>query len=425
MIICCGEALIDMVWTQVPGPGKGFIPLPGGSPYNTAVAIGRLGVPVKFLGRFSTDFFGEILVKRLRDNLVGDDLIIRSAQNSTLAFVKLDKGKEPQYVFYTEGTAGSSLQVSDLPPKLPAETRCILFGSISMTVEPIASAIEALILREGTRKSADQMDGAPVISFDPNIRPFMIKDRDAYITKFEKWVSASTIAKISAADFEFLYPKLGQEQALQKILAMGPRVAICTQGPKGALALLRRNNGSVLRVSAPVVNLPVVDTIGAGDAFHGAFLSWLEIKGKMSRSALVNMSETDLYDALFFANKAASIVCSRRGAEPPSRREAERLKAPPPESGPQAKAGAVKKAAAKNPAKESPAAEPKTAGKAPAEKPEAKPKAAAKAPAKKAADKEAAVKSKAAAKKPAVKEAAVRPAVKPKAGAAQKDDKKK
>ena len=445
MIICCGEALIDMVRTQVPGLGDAFTPLPGGSPYNTAIAIGRMGVPVKFLGRFSTDFFGEILLKRLRENRVGDDLIIRSGQNSTLAFVKLERGKEPKYVFYTEGTADRSLMVGDLPQKLPSDTRCILFGSIALTMEPLASTIEAFILREGSRKSADQMDGAPVISFDPNIRPFMIKEKAAYIERLEKWVAASTITKISSVDFEYIYPKLSPEQALQKIIAMGPRLAICTMGYKGALALLRRNDGSVTKVSAPVVDLPVIDTIGAGDTFHGAFLSWLELKGKMSRSALVSLNETDLYDALFFANKAASIVCSRRGAEPPSRREVESLKVPALTTGIRAKTGVVKKTAAKGsavkaPPAKSPAPKSKAAAKTTAKKPAArtqgakvpavKSRAAAKAPPKKTAAKTPAPKQKTVAKKPAVKKpvvkkAAVKPAVKPKAGAGKKDVKKK
>jgi len=349
MIICIGEALIDMVQAPVSGSGHGFFPLPGGSPYNTAIALGKMKVPVKFLGKFSTDFFGEILVKRLIDNNVGDDLIIRSNLNSTLSFVKLEKGKEPQYVFYTEETADRSLDIGDLPDKLPPETKCILFGSIAMTMEPLASAIDALILREATRKNAipqkssksqdsgahgtkataqDPMDIAPVISFDPNIRPFMIKDKAAFIVRFEKWASSSTIAKISLADFEYLYPKLEPEKALMKILAMGPRLAICTMGKKGALAYLRRNDGSITKVSAPVVDLPVIDTIGAGDTFHGAFISWLERRDKMSRTGLANLEEKDLYDALYFANKAASIVCTRRGAEPPTLREVERLKAP-------------------------------------------------------------------------------------------------
>jgi fructokinase len=370
MIICCGEALIDMVRATVRGLGDVFSPLLGGSPYNTAIAIGRLGVPVKFLGRLSTDFFGELLFKKLQKCHVGEELIHRSNQNSTLAFVEKDKTKGPQYVFYAEGTADCSLQPSDLPQKLPADTKCIVFGSISMTLEPISSAIESFILREGTRKSTDQVDGAPVISFDPNIRPFLIKDKNAYIGRFEKWVAASTIVKMSVEDIAYIYPKLDPEKALQKVIAMGPRLAICTLGSKGALALLRRNDGSVTKVNAPAVDLPVADTIGAGDTFHGAFLAWLEIKEKMSRSALVSLSESELYSALFFANKAASIVCTRAGAEPPSRKEVEALKDPkeketkPKETKLAAKKPAAKaKAAAEKPAAEAKPAEAKSTAK--------------------------------------------------------------
>jgi fructokinase len=338
MIICCGEALIDMVRWQPEGSlNEAFLPLPGGSPCNTAIAIGRLGVPVKFLGRFSRDFFGEILMKRLAENNVGDDLIVRTDQNTTLAFVRLEKGQEPQYVFYTEGTADRSFSGTDLEEKipggtLPEDTRCILFGSIAMTMEPVASTIESLILREHSR--GDGVPGAgiavPVISFDPNIRPFMIGDQKAYVKRFEKWLGAVTVAKISEADFDFIYPDLvsqkdGLVKCLEKILALGPRLAVTTLGPRGALALLRKDGGGMLRVSAPVVDLPVMDTIGAGDTFHGAFLSWLELKGRMSPAAIATLTEAELYEALCFANKAASLVCARRGAEPPTLREVEEL----------------------------------------------------------------------------------------------------
>ncbi|MDR1970553.1 MAG: carbohydrate kinase [Treponema sp.] len=324
MIICLGEALIDMVRQEIPGRGEAFLPLPGGSPCNTAVAIGRLGVPVKFLGRFSRDFFGEILMKRLGDNHVGDDLMVRTDQHSTLAFVKLEKGQEPRYVFYTEGAADRSLSAADLEAKLPGgklppDTRCILFGSIAMTMEPAATTIESLILSQGREKEA-----APVISFDPNIRPFMIQNREAYVRRFEKWLSAVTIAKISGADFDFIYPGLGLEKSLERVLSLGPMLAVSTLGAEGAVALLR-SKGETRRVKAPVVDLPVVDTIGAGDTFHGALLSWLELKGKMSRSAIAGLTEGELYEALLFANKAASLVCNRRGAEPPSLAEVEAL----------------------------------------------------------------------------------------------------
>jgi fructokinase len=313
-----------MVPAAVNGREGGFLPYPGGSPYNTAIAIGKLGVPAAFWGKFSTDFFGEAILKRLKANHVSDELVVRSPRNSTLAFVKLTKKKEPQYIFYTEGTADRSLEAADLPETLPPDTRCILFGSISMTMEPVASAIETFIQRENALQGKGEE--APVISFDPNVRPFMIPDKKAYVKNVEKWIAASTIAKISEADFEFIYPGLEIEKALQKILTMGPRLAIVTLGPKGALALLRRNDGSIIKAAAPVIDLPVTDTIGAGDTFHGAFLAWLELKEKMSRHQLATLSETELHDALFFANKAASIVCTRAGAEPPTLREVERLK---------------------------------------------------------------------------------------------------
>jgi fructokinase len=320
MIVCCGEALIDMVRADIPGRGEGFLPLPGGSPYNTAVAIGRLGVPAAFLGRLSRDFFGTMLVDRLRDNRIRTELVTRSAETTTLAFVRLEKGKEPEYLFYTQGSADRSLCPADIPEQLPPDTRCVLFGSIAMTMEPVASAIESLIVREGSR-GAD----TPVISLDPNVRPFMIARREAYVPRFESWLPSVTIAKISSADFDFIYPGLGLERSLEKILRMGPRLAVTTLGPRGALALLRRDDGSILRVNVPAVDVPVVDTIGAGDTFHGAFLSWLEIHGNMSRSALAALSEADLYEAVLFANKAASLVCAKQGADPPTLAELEAL----------------------------------------------------------------------------------------------------
>jgi fructokinase len=287
------------------------------------VAVGRLGVPVTFLGRQSQDFFGDMLVNRLRENGVGTDLIVRSKEHSTLAFVKLEKGKEPQYVFYTEGTADRSFSPADLPATLPPEVRCILFGSISMTMEPIASTIESMVLREAKRTDAR----APVISFDPNIRPIMIHDRVSYARRMEVWMAHSTIVKISGADMEFVYPDLSRDEALRRVLSLGPRMVITTLGSDGAMAIGKRDDGSSFTATAPVVEVTVADTIGAGDTFHAAFLSWLELHGKMSRSALSALTETELHDALFFANKAASLVCSKHGAEPPTMAEMEALRA--------------------------------------------------------------------------------------------------
>jgi fructokinase len=321
MILCCGEALIDMVPSTSPEGMTTYRPLPGGSPYNSAIAMGRLGTPVGFLGRLSSDFFGTMLVDRLKQNGVKTDYIIRAPQNSTLAFVKLEAGKEPQYVFYTEGTADRSFSVEDLPKTLPQDLHGILFGSISMTMEPVASTIETFIQTQSRR----QDDAAPVISLDPNVRPVMIQDHGRYVKRLESWIASATIVKISGADMEYVYPSLSREEALEKVLSLGPTLVVTTLGADGALAIGRRNDGSRFSATAPVVPVKVADTIGAGDTFHAGLLSWLELKGKLNRQELANLSEKDLKEALFFANKAASLVCTKHGAEPPTMAEMEAL----------------------------------------------------------------------------------------------------
>jgi fructokinase len=314
MIVCIGEAVIDMFQKHVSGLGNVFMPLPGGCSYNTSIAIGRLGVPVAFLGRLSKNFFGEIQAKRLRENNVRDDLFLRCEQNPILAFIKTEEGKEPQYAFYDEAAADRLLTTDELP-HIPDDTTCINFGSISMNMEPIATTIETLIFKEAEYKTPKRR----VIAFDPNIRPFMIKDRDEYLKRFKKWVSVCTIAKISSEDFEFIFPGIEPEEALRKIIDLGTRLAIVTLGSGGASALLRRDDESVTRVYAPAAHIEkTADTVGAGDTFQGALLAWLELKDKMSHNAIAGLSEADLYDALVFANKAAAIVCTRYGAEPPA-----------------------------------------------------------------------------------------------------------
>jgi len=312
MICCIGEAVIDMFHKQDNAIGEVFVPLPGGCCYNMSIAIARLGVCAAFLGRVSNNFFGDIQVERLRKNNVKTDFILRRDENPILAFIKTEDGKQPQYAFYEEGTVDRLLSPEELKTCMQnaqaSQISCIVFGSVSMSMEPIATTIENFITDSYEK----------VIAFDPNIRPFMIKNRNAYMERFSKWASLCTIAKISSEDFEFIFPGASAENSLKKMIELGTRLAIVTLGPDGASALLRRDDNSVLNVSAkgfPVKN--IADTVGAGDTFLGAFLSWLELHGKLSRNAIANMGEEDLRKALSFANKAAAFVCTRTGAEPP------------------------------------------------------------------------------------------------------------
>jgi fructokinase len=319
MILGCGEALIDMV----PYSGGLYKPCCGGSPYNTIIAAGRLGVSAAFLARFSRDFFGEMLFERLKENHVDTRFIRRTGENTMLAFVKLEDGKEPLYTFYTEGTAGVSFGREDIPQNLPPEITCIYFGSVAVTMEPIGASIETFAREQSARR-----DG-PALSYDPNVRPLVIKDRAAFAERAGRLVSFADIVKISKADMEYLYPGLSLEAGIEKILSTAPagttKLVVCTLGKDGAKAALKTGAGSVIRARAGAVELPVLDTIGAGDTFHGAFLSFLDRNGKMSRPAIAALTEPDLNAALLFANKAASIVCSREGADPPTLAELEQL----------------------------------------------------------------------------------------------------
>jgi fructokinase len=318
VILCIGEAVIDLIQTDIKDLGRAFLPVPGGCAYNTSIAVGRLGSPVSFFGRISKNFFGETQVKRLRENNVNDTLLIRCEQNPVLAFIKTEEGQDPQYAFYEDGTSDRALLPEELPTRLPENTNCIVFGSISVVMEPVGSTIESFILGETARDT--------VTAFDPNIRPFVIKDRGAYLKRFEKLTGASTIVKISSEDYKYIDAISQPKEALKDLIGMGTRLAIITLGPQGARAMLKRNNGSVTEVSAPGIYVPcIADTVGAGDTFHGALLAWLEQRGKLSRNAIAELDENDLFNALVFANKAAAFVCGRSGAQPPYMNELENV----------------------------------------------------------------------------------------------------
>jgi len=323
MILCVSEAVIDMFQKKNQGADDVFMPLPGGCCYNTSIAVRKLGVESAFLGRISENFFGDIQIKRLREYNVKENFIIRCKENPILAFIKTEEGKEPQYAFYDEGTADRLLSANEIKFCIQKNTNikisAVVFGSVLTAMEPAASSIEKLIIKEAAKKT--------VIAFDPNIRPYFIRNKEAYIKRFKKWASLCTIAKISSEDFQYIFPETQPEEALKKMINLGTRLAIVTLGGKGAVALLKRGDGTVIRSYAEgIKNIKIADTVGAGDTFQGAFLAFLELNGKLSHNAVINLNEKDLNEALVFANKAAAIVCTRDGAQPPCLNEVENLK---------------------------------------------------------------------------------------------------
>lgn len=301
MIVVAGEALVDLV----PAPGGTLLPRLGGGPFNVAMAAGRLGAPTAFLSRVSTDTFGDALVDRLRESQVVVDLVQRGPEPTTLAVVGLAPDGSARYVFYVEGTADRL--VTD-PGPLCGEAAALSLGTLSLVLEPGATVYETMLRRESER--------GLLTALDPNVRPVLIPDAEAYRKRFESWLPDVGLLKISVEDARWL-ADTGQDadvlDDLRRWQQAGPAAVVVTRGAEG-LAVL---TGDGELVEVPPVRVKVVDTIGAGDTVQGALLAWLHDRGALSKSAVRSLRAEEWRAALAFAGAAAAITVSRAGAEPP------------------------------------------------------------------------------------------------------------
>jgi fructokinase len=308
LILCCGEALIDFIPTP---DGKAYQPCPGGSILNIAVGLGRMAVPVGFLSRLSTDLFGDLLAKHLTSNAVDLQYCPRVDGQTTLAFVSLNEGElqEPQYAFYAMGAVDREMSPSDLPEKLGEGVKALHFGSISLVLEPGASALEALMQRESRQR---------VLTLDPNVRPILISDWAAYQKRFEQWLEWVDILRLSQADLDLLYPEIPIDALLPQWFESGLSLVILTCGVSGSNAYLPDGTS----VSVPAFKVIVKDTVGAGDTFFAGALTYLHEHNFLSgRMALRKLGSPEIKACLAFASKAAGINCTRAGADPPTRQE--------------------------------------------------------------------------------------------------------
>jgi len=301
MILCCGEALIDMLPRRTAADEPAFTPCAGGAVFNTAIALGRLGVKTSFFSGLSTDLFGEILADTLAASNVETNFAARSARPTTLAFVKLVNG-QATYAFYDENTAGRLLTLQDLPA-LPDHITTLFFGGISLVNDPAASAYAALQMREST---------ARVTMIDPNIRPSFITDQSAYRNRMNAMLAQADIVKISDEDLHWLEGAGDLEVLAQGLLARGPKLVFLTEGASGARAITATQNRFVAGQK-----VKVADTVGAGDTFNAGALAALEAAGALTKTALSALPDAVLDAAVSLGNRAAAITVSRAGANPP------------------------------------------------------------------------------------------------------------
>ena len=301
MILVGGEALFDLVLQDGVEDLHGH---PGGGPFNAARTIGRLAQPVAYLGRLSRDRFGERLEAMLVDDGVDLRCVVRTDEPTTLALAEVDHEGVARYRFYERGTSAPGLTREAALAVLPDGVRFLHVGTLGLTLEPMATALEAVV---------DRLAGNAVIVVDPNCRPWVVDDHAAYQARVRRVLAHAHVLKVSEEDIAYLEPDLPAVGGVRALIEHGPTVGLLTRGPNGAVAITR-----TAEVSVPAPRAKVVDTIGAGDAFGGGFLGWWSERG-LGADELANIDT--VVEATRFACLVAARTCSRPGASPPYRHE--------------------------------------------------------------------------------------------------------
>ena len=297
MIVVVGESLVDLV----PNGADALSVHCGGSPFNTARALARLGQPVSFLGCISEDSLGRRLRAALGADGVALESVISTPLPTTLAFAELDADGVASYRFYIEGTSAPSLGAATALKALPSEFDALHFGSLGLMLEPLAEAVGAVVEAGASR--------GVLTVFDPNIRPSMVSDRARYVARLDRVLSRTDVVKASTDDLAWLEPGVAPDLVARHLLDRGPRIVLLTRGAEGATVL---SSDGAATVASPRVT--VVDTIGAGDAFSAGFLAWWRHRG-LGREALSDLDT--VAEAARFACLVASRTVEQPGATPP------------------------------------------------------------------------------------------------------------
>lgn len=299
--VVLGENLIDLLPEDAGAPTTGesrWVAHSGGSPLNTAAALGRLGMDTQYLGRLSTDAFGRQNAQHLEAHGVGLDVAVTTSDPSTLAVVSVDEHGKATYAFHTHDTSNLGWSMEELPTLEPSQW--LHFGSIGLVVDPAFEVLSDYIARVEVRKS-----------FDVNIRPLTISSRDEYVAKIHRYLSlmggAGNIVKGSDEDLEWLHPGDPFETAKAWCREFGLESVVITLGYDGVAAV----NADGIVARHPGFRVDVVDTVGAGDTFMAGYLA--------------KIPDGDVAAALAYGSAAAALVCTRAGAQPPTADEVARF----------------------------------------------------------------------------------------------------
>ena len=297
-----GEALIDFVPVDS-ASGSAFAPRAGGSPFNAAKATVQAGAPSGFLGAISTDLFGERLIDDLASHGVDVSRAPRTSDPCTLAFVELTDGAA-RYAFYNALSA-TALMNPDPEAFIPDEGDVLSFGSISLIDQPGADNIAAFALAHADRT---------MIAIDPNARPGMTPDKNAWRARIEAIASKAGVIRLSDEDLGILSPGQSPSEFAARKLAENAGLVVVTLGAKGALGFCAAGSVEVEGCRADIE-----DSVGAGDTLMGGVMAELMLRGMGTASALDGLTCDALGDILRYGVTAAAMNCEQSGCAPPPR----------------------------------------------------------------------------------------------------------
>lgn len=312
VVTVLGEALIDLVASGEPG---GYQARPGGSPYNVAIGLARLGVRTSLMARLADNAFG----RQLREHAEAQDLDLSASPHAveptTLAVVSLNDDAQATYDFYLDGTADWQWTPAETA-RLRPDTTVLHVGSIASWTAPGSESIHELVR---TVHAA----GQALVSYDPNVRPLLLGDPARGRELVERTVKVAHIVKASREDLEWLYPGITADHVAARWIEFGALLVIITDGPDGADAF---QPGRAVR-HRPGRAVQVVDTVGAGDAFTAGLLAALVSADQHTPARVSRLTGPMLDDLVGEAILVASLTCTRQGADPPTAaaREAARL----------------------------------------------------------------------------------------------------
>ena len=306
MFAVCGEALMDVYENGANATGMALDARIGGSPFNVAVGLARLRQPVCFVSAVSRDFLGDRLMQALIEEGVDERTVQRTDAKTTLSLVGLDPKGVPSYAFHGEHGADRQLS-AEVIEHIPVEVNAVHFGSYATVVEPVGSTQRAIV--ERLRETA-------LISYDPNVRLNVVPELAVWRDHLTWMLSRADLLKVSEEDLGLLLPGVLLADFASQAIGEGVKLVVVTRGGEGSVAF-----GTEAWAEALPAPVDVVDTVGAGDTFQAALLTWLAERGRLSGEALAGLLPHELEAALGFAGKAAAIVCGRRGADMPRRDE--------------------------------------------------------------------------------------------------------